>query len=93
MLTYTIMATAERLSIEEEVANKNSLTRTDQDFIVSLAEKTCAGQKLLKKVSGFLVVFLFWLTMNKREEEDEEWGLVYIGGKMELIRSVEWNPH
>ena len=31
--------------------------------------------------------------MNKREEEDEEGGLVYIGGKMELIRSVEWNSH
>ena len=83
------MVIAAKSSSGEEVARKNSLTRTDQDFFVSWVEKTCAGQKLLKKVSGFLVVSLFWLTMNKREEEDEEWGLVYIGGKKELIGSVE----
>ena len=87
------MVIAAKSSIGEEVARKNSLTRTDQDFFASWVEKTCAGQKLLEKVSGFLVVFLFLLTMNKHEEEDEEWGLVYIGGNMELIRSVEWNPH
>ena len=83
------MVIAVKSSIGEEVARKNSLTRTDQDFFVSWVEKTCAGQKLFRRVSGSLVIFLFLLTMNKREEEDEEGGLVYIGGKTKLIRSVD----
>ena len=82
------MAIAERLSIEEEVAGKNSLTRTDQDSFASLVEKTCTEQELCKEVSG--LVFLFLLMANEdKSEEDEEWGLVYIGGEKELIRSVE----
>ena len=83
------MAIAERSLIEEEVAGKNSLTRTDQDSFVSLVEKTCTEQELCKEVSG-LVFLLFLLMANEDEsEEDEEWGLVYIGGEKELIRSVE----
>ena len=52
------MATAERLLIEEEVANKNSLTRTDQDFFVFLAEKTCTERKLCGEVWFRFLSFL-----------------------------------
>ena len=54
-----------------------------------MVEKTCTEQELCKEVSG-LVFLLFLLMANEDEsEEDEEWGLVYIGGEKELIRSVE----
>ena len=66
------MVIAAKSSIGVEVARKNSLIRTDQDFFAFWVEKTCVGQKLLEKVSGFLVFSLFWLTMNKCKEEDKE---------------------
>ena len=71
------MKIATKSSIEVEVARKNSLIRTDQDFFAFWVEKTCAGQKLLEKVSGFLVISFFLLMMNRRKEEDEE-GVLYL---------------
>ena len=66
------MKIATKSSIGVEVARKNSLIRTDQDFFAFWVEKTCTELRLLEKVSGFLAFYLFWLTVNECKDEDEE---------------------
>ena len=52
------------------------------------SRKHAQNRNFAKRSLGFFFfIFLLMANEGKSEEEDEEWGLVYIGGKTELIRS------